>query len=551
MAGLDAAALRAEIQAQLIDAGTEASWSNAQLDYYIDQVAREISGSIPQQKKTGLAVVDATKYVDISSLTDYLKIVKVECPQNTQRDFNIWGDRLTLKLDNAITADDTTLTGTATFTKDSKDVAGTNTAFEGELSAGDFIQVEDADSWYQIESITSDTALVLVDAFVETTAEDKSVTKRSASCVAVIYWGADHVVGEEASTVPTRYNKLMIEGGVAYACMAWLGEIPQRVESAVTSLESANTAIGNMTARITQAVTDINTVRTAIATQFSNAATALGKVAARVEQGVTDLGSLRTELASDAKDLHKAEVALGNIDDLITQATTDLGTLRTNTGTNLTSAGTALTSAGTALGELAARITQALADLTSGRAKINTVNYGDEVPENYANYAQTELNTGGKHVDSAYSYLTEAERYLSKAERNLNYLHLAEGSFGTAKEYVNQATGYLGKFDALAKYITLATGEVEAGLGYVKEAESYFAAVNAYVNSLQTATAEMYAAEEYFHQSQGYIALVSPHLNVAGIVSSWRNIANTRMSIYLASLKSIGPIIIGRTYPRD
>ncbi len=72
-------------------------------------------------------------------------------------------------MDSFATVITTALTGTLTFTEDSTAVTGSGTAFTTELDVGDTVKLDADGTYYTVSSITSDTALVLRDAYTGTT----------------------------------------------------------------------------------------------------------------------------------------------------------------------------------------------------------------------------------------------------------------------------------------------------------------------------------------------------------------------------------------------
>ena len=121
-------------------------------------------------------------------------------------------------------------------------------------------------------------------------------------------------------------------------------------------------------------------------------------------------------------------IALGYAD--LSAAQTELEAItHTAIGTALSNSGTQLTAAATALANVGTRITSAVSMITTGSGKVDTVNEGVRVPENFANLAAQEIdgalayveeatqrvNSGGGYQNEASARITEIDRYLNES----------------------------------------------------------------------------------------------------------------------------------------
>lgn len=284
-------------------------YSDANLSSWLSQVVREIARKSPLRKRANLAIVEYTKEVDLSSLA-YIDDIAVEYPVGNGtnkpvfRGYQQYGSSIALDLQATPTITDGTLTGTVTFTQNSRTVTGSGTAFATELSDGDLIckgKVADAAyKWYQIAKVVDATTLTLVEPFEESSGDDTvSLTKYrdSYSCVRV-YYGGEYTVST-TSDMPAKYDEIAILGVVAHAASDYAGDYLADTMVDVTSkISSAATAVGNASARITQAVTDLGTVRVDIEADLTSFAGALADVETDLDQANTDLTSGRAVIDS-------------------------------------------------------------------------------------------------------------------------------------------------------------------------------------------------------------------------------------------------------------
>jgi len=89
--------------------GTDLNWEDDELNLHINDCLAEISESCPYEVKETLTTTAASKEVDISSIEDLLSIDKVEykVDQDPQefRNFDLWGNTLTIDIETAPTGD--------------------------------------------------------------------------------------------------------------------------------------------------------------------------------------------------------------------------------------------------------------------------------------------------------------------------------------------------------------------------------------------------------------------------------------------------------------
>ncbi len=324
----------------------------------VTQAANEISTAHPLAKRCNLAIVSNTWDVDLSSLT-YSRIREVYHPADSDdnRDFDEYGTTLTVQMDDAPpTITSGTLTGTVTFTQNSRSVTGSGTLFTTQLQEGYLICVGKVASaafkWYRVAYITSATALTLDEVFEEANNTDTvSLTKYrdSSSCLRINYEGTYTV--STTSDMPQRFDDLLVMGTVAHAATEY----------------AAGKAVTNLTdvaAKIVLAAAELTTS---------------AKGAAQLALAVSDILAARTSFND----------------------------------TNATVIGTDLTAIGTALNNC-------LADLDSGLALANTVNVGGEtVTTKYTEAARVDVEEARARTDKVRAYIDVTKPNLDMAVQEL------------------------------------------------------------------------------------------------------------------------------------
>ena len=85
--------------------GTDLAWENDELDLHINDCLAEISDKCPYEVKETLTTTASSKELDISSIDDLLSIEKVEYKVGQDppefRNFDLWGDTLTIDIETA------------------------------------------------------------------------------------------------------------------------------------------------------------------------------------------------------------------------------------------------------------------------------------------------------------------------------------------------------------------------------------------------------------------------------------------------------------------
>jgi len=341
-----------------------------------------------------------------------------------------------------------------------------------------------------------------------------------------------HQLTESSSTLIPQLEKLLIDGTVGNVALAWLNTIRKQLELAITRIDDVNTSVDSMSARLTQAITDLTTGRSKIGFKVSEANTAIGNMSARITQSITDLTSGRALIGSKKT---QAIAALDAVSAEITQAGTDLTTGRGQISD-------LRNTADTAIDDMTARITQALADLTSGRDLINNVNIGGSPESDYANYAGKELNAG-------LSLLSQARAYLNEGATSSMYQLYAARDLQKANAHIAQARGYIALDVVTEEYALSAARELSNANVYAAQARMYLSEDMQSSQYANNASKQIATAMGYLNQSGGYMRELTSRINISRATSSYQVWANNKLVLYYRDLKRLAKPKIYVRYP--
>ena len=446
-------------------------WTDDELEQHILHAVRDISMLSPAEKKVALGMTASSKIVDISSLDDLIHVDRVEYkPEQTPPTFRnfteVWDNKLTIDtgLTPAATATGT-LTGTVTFTRGSTAVSAAGGAFSSELEAGNFIKKSDGVQYYRVSSITDNDNLVLEWASQDTGADTVSTTIYSTGDPVYIYYAAMHDLDSDSSTIPDRLSQTVIDGAVAYTARAFCAGGMEKIQDAVDKVTDVETAITATTARIAQAVLDIDAGRTVLAASIASADDEIEFATT----GATAPLTLAATAIGEANTAISAGESIANINAIIDTAGTNIALAITDIGTARDSwVGSESTAAGAAIDKMLTEIDLAIGDLVTGRTFINTVNKGANVPGEYANSARAELST--------------------------------------ALGWLNQAKGFLMEDTPHDRYIRQAQAEINAGVANLQQARTFLALDQPVGEKLQVATTHMNSANARFQMARTFMA---------------------------------------------
>lgn len=348
-----------------------------------------------------------------------------------------------------------------------------------------------------------------------------------------LYCHKVHEVTETSSSLRPDLERVVVMGAMAKVSLSWVNQIRTQLRQAIDGISGIDTAIGSMSARITQAINDLTSGRAFIGSKNTEAITAIGNMSTEITQAISDLTTGRA-LIGDKKT--EAVNALGKISAQITQAITDLTSGRSQIDDERATADTAIDSVN-------ARITQALADLTSGRAFINKVNVGGTPQTDYGNYAAREL-------ESASGYLRQASGYLSEASSSARYGDYATRDLQTARAYIDEARGYMSLDQVTTEYANYALRQLSSASSYLNQARGYLDVDRPSGEYGGYAARELSNATAYLNQAGGYIKQLTARLNIGRAISGYQNWANNQLVLYQQGLAGIAKPRGRREYPK-
>lgn len=365
-----------------------------------------------------------------------------EYPLGTKRNVQISGDILTILLDadpNDSSESDADVEVFVWFNKKHRvsqltDLLG---AVDGTPAASAITM--DVKDFSGSEIIAEDTLFTI--AGISGTYRTTQATTLSSGAGTIYFWpGLAGAPGDGAvitvtspigSTLNNRLERLVVGLAAAQCLMSKGLKLLSESNNAIAVLATVSTAIGNMSARVTQAIVDVVTGR--------------------------------TEAAKIPAIIALADTEIDRIPALITSANTEIDKVAA-----------LITKAETSLVTMSGEVRQAEADLNTGRALINTIPKGGAgVPTDYMNYAGGDLAT-------ARGYVTEAEANLAQARAD-EALSLA--FFNEARADESLASAYLGEARAEAEsavsYFSAGARELSMAATYLSQAGGYVQRISA------------------------------------------------------------------------
>ena len=380
------AELLAEIRQQLRES-SPSNWTDNELYSLMATTSREIVKHEGIRRRVNLAVIDNTLDIDVSSITDLFDIMLVEYPigggyyNPSFKNYEQFGSVIRLKMLTPQVSSAGTLTGTVTFTQNSRSVTGVGTKFT-EITYGTdgyLIGKSSGTKYYQVAYVTDDNNLTLAEPFEETSGadtEDATKYRDTYSCARIIYSGMYTVDGTTCN-LTNRVINAFILGVASKAATGFAGNYLQiKLTGLTTLLSTVSTTIGTATVRIQQAVTDIGTQRTNMGTYLSDFGSTIASVATRLAAATSDLtsGIALVNSVNIGKDVSENYV------------------------------------------EYAKReIETAMGYLESAKSRPEAIKTAD-----YINTAKSEL-------EAAAQYLGQAASYINQAEQNINVSQLVSG----------------------------------------------------------------------------------------------------------------------------
>ena len=318
----------------------------------------------------------------------------------------------------------------------------------------------------------------------------------------------------------------------------------------------AETALGNVAGRIIAATTALGKVTSeasAIGTALGGIATYLAGADAALSNVTTPVGDAGAALDKVATCADEAKVALNKVATEVEKAGSGSGqdmenvnTLLADAATSLSSVATRITAMQTALDEMAdmwtdevAFRTAAKTYLESGDDYINKVNVGDRVADLYGTYAQIQAalarlseSRGTNKLTEASTQLAAAAQYIGEANSRVNivngYILEAGERIGQARAYVEEATGRLITAD---RHISEANGRMGMADSYISEAGGRIGVADRHIGE---AGGRVALADRFISEASGWVALADRKVADAntrlGLISNYINEANINMS---------------------
>jgi hypothetical protein len=219
--------------------GIDQDWEDDEIDVHILNCLLEVSGKSPYRAFEPLKVTANSKLLDISGISDLIKVNYVEyLPGSDPRNYHNFDyiDDQTIEMDvdskPSASGSSGTLTGTITFTSGSPTVTGSGSILSTELAAGDYIKPSAKTRWYRIYSIESATSLTLDEPVkAEDTGADTVSTTMYRSTVALVYYDRLHTLTEETSTLNPKEESALILGVCGHAAVSKARYLQNRVNT--------------------------------------------------------------------------------------------------------------------------------------------------------------------------------------------------------------------------------------------------------------------------------------------------------------------------------
>jgi len=517
-------------------------FTDNQMRTIIGDVVVDISSVSPLQAVETALVTYGSKMLDISEIDGLLEIDRVEYPvggtPRNYHNFNVL-DNETIEVDMGgafgDTGSDGTLTGTVTFVSGSATVTGSGTDFDGELATEYFIKPSGASRWYRVFSITDDTTLVLEETVKSGDAGTDTINATQyRDYVARIYCNKVHTLTDETTTLNPKEIRVLVLGVVVRASYQWLNEGRNRLSGAIDRVDDINTAVDNMSARLTQAMADLSSGREYIVAKYDQAVASVDRMASEIETAVSDLTTGRS-LIGDKRT--ESVAALAKIEAEIDQAVDDLDSGREQIDDERA---TALS----AVDDVSPRIGQALSDLDSARSYINKINIGGKPQNDYGGTAARELQAANNSLQQANSYLnlsTTSSRYGEYAARDLQ----------TARGYIEEARGYMALDQETSERSGYAARQLQTASSMLSQARGYIALSRPATEYGVYAGRELSNATAYLNQAGGYSREISSQINISRAITAMSNSIDRQNAEYRSALKTIVKRKITTTYSRS
>jgi hypothetical protein len=353
----------------------------------------------------------------------------------------------------------------------------------------------------------------------------------------------DEVLTFETSTLTEQMERLLAELVAAKATLYWLGRGRTQLTSGIDALDMAAGEIAGMSSEIGQAITDIDTGRTAtglIATSITTANTQFDLETARIAHSLEILARGGVEAEKIGSALADANTALDAVAAQNTLGITDLDSARTE----LAKADDLVTTSNTPIGKMDAQIELFLSNLMEVTPYINSVHVGDQP-------AARQMQLAKAFAEAMQAYRAEAAAYIMQAQADesisRSLVNQAMGEFAAAGSKLNEARGFLAEANmnqgAAATFAQLALGEIRAaqeyrqqGLAYLQEGNLGALAGRTYAG---IGSAELSVARAEMNQAIAHIRELMGRLSSARTIMAYRQAANQDLGRVRGELQSL------------
>jgi hypothetical protein len=367
-----------------------------------------------------------------------------------------------------------------------------------------------------------------------------------------LYCDMMHILTESESSLTPVLEALLIIGASGIASSSKPMKLYQQANGSVDTLTSSTTALSDMTARLTLAITDIGSARVEVAKVPAIITTSAGIISgmtARIALAITDIADGRVELDKVPAIIDIAHTELDKIAGAITLATSAIATSKTELDKITTEIG----SADTALDKIDAEVLQAVTDLDSGRALIAGIDTTNSASK-YQGYAQA-------GVGNANGYLNEASGFFRKAtaleSESSGYIGNAHGSIATAQTLLSEAIGYIRQGGAdreiASGYMASANTEIRTAGELLSQANGYMAQARAEESSgsamCNLASHEISLANADIGKASAYLRVISSKLSIASAGRTMEAWGNSQKAEFRGKLRRLSTPRNNSVYP--
>jgi len=461
------------------------------------------------------------------TIIDSLNISGVEYPLGSPRNFTREGNILTILLDSEPDADTDDLEVWLTVERQHRVCQLTDLLGAVDLVAG----YVEGDTSMVVDGITTAEVIEAGQEFTIPYSRNvyraaANVTIAGSEATVTFFPALDMTVADgtvvtfRQSTLNPTEERLVAEIAAARAAINKPNSYNNTL-AAEDKFAASTTAIGNMTNRIEQAMSDLLSGSVLIGTGTTAANTAIAVALVRIAQSVTDIGTGRALVGA------KRTEALAAIDALTTATTGYLPMAMTD----LASARTALNGAGT--DDVTDRIASAVADIATALTFMNKLNISNPETEY--------LRSAGQQLSAANAVLGKINGYYRAATDELTGANLS----------LAQASAYLASDETVRVHQSDAAAEIQAAMAKLQEAHAYIALSQESNQYVGQAVGQLRIANTYLSQSQAYLSQVNVKIAALKISDRYGAWGIQKFALLQPRLKGMIKPRSWQMYPRD